>query len=1233
MGGTIVSLDSIKFDPVPSGLVPLDSIKFDDETPKQTVKNLVVGGGDIVPLDSIKFDEGIVDKAINFGKGAAHTVRAIDETVTGIGRGMIAFPVSKLRGLWEIAIKGGDTEAAKAAEEAWAKAISFEPTTDEARGAMQTIDMAIGPIFNSLKQMGEGAFGESAPEWLKYIGGVGGELGGAALLGKAGKVVKGEIGTLGKRPAIETKPIEIVGEKPSIRVNKVEIIPPEGGIVPLESIEFDKVISKITEEPLPESGKGILAEERVATAAVPEAKLPDPYRTLQNEPEGVIRNINTQETAIPLDSAGKEYGILDAQGEAVPGQKPMTKVEAEQFLLRDVVDTPEKVKTVTLSKDTVTDTQTSVPVSDATLPAREQAWTGEDRAGKEVYRQGNKNGRWWSFDRDYAETFGKTGKPVTRKNLPENIKLIDEVDLNNFSLPGETVDQVLDRLGYDGMTRLEGQMTGPDTTSVYLKSPTFLSDSIIPEVKGGATRELPKYAEGSAINLERLDTAEDVKVFLNNRTREIEDKIGKHKVTWDQTRAQAEALGWDVADIEKAWKKKGAFTAAEIDATRQTNLNTIEKLHEAIKDIPYDQTTLTPELRAQVLDAMDLIKVTSQAASEAGRALNIHKRILSKDPSFTDASQMAKILRVIEGKGGKRTDQMILAMRDLDFGDPSQVNRFINDYTRTKWEKLESGAFQLWMEWLLSHPLTHIVNATSNALTLAYTYPERILAAGIEAVRAKATGTERGIYFGETAQDIFSISKGLSDGWARFATAMKKGDTTNKLDHPTSALPENISKFLPTRALSGGDAFFKGFIENAEMNRLAYRQASMEGLKGEAFKERLTGLLSHPTEDMLTQAAKRGEYLTYQKELGEVGKLVLKARNTVPGLKYFIPFVKTPLNIAKFSLERTPLNLPVVAAKALRGELKGAALSEELAKPLMGSLLATTVYQLAQEGYITGGTPKNRAEKDEKLNTGWQPYSVKIDDTYYSFARMEPLGSILGMTADMVQIQKEMKEDETYNVATGIMGSITTNISNKTFMQGFTNLVQAISDPGRYGINIGKQLAGSAVPSVVAGVERSTDPYIRDTKTVLDSVKARVPILAEDVPKKLTIWGDPIERPGTGVERFISPMQISKEKGSPIGREMLRLKLDIGYPSRKIDDVEIDQKVYWNMVESAGKRAKNILDTMVSKPSWDRYPNGVKETIINSIVDSFRTAEREKLRAEYIREGLIDPAKKILEGR
>jgi hypothetical protein len=748
-------------------------------------------------------------------------------------------------------------------------------------------------------------------------------------------------------------------------------------------------------------------------------------------------------------------------------------------------------------------------------------------------------------------------------------------------------------------------------------------ESVVPQVQGGRVGKLSKYADESSINLEKLNTTDDVKQFVNGMTGRLEETIGKRKVSWDEIRATAEQLGWDVKDIKKAWDKKGSFTAAEMDATRQTNLNTITKVHEKIRQLPADKSQWTPEIRAEFLDMMDLIKVTSQASSEAGRALNIHRRVLSNDPAFTEASQINNVLKKLKGSGVDKTDALIDALREIDFNNPADVNQFVYNATKTKWQKLSDGAFSLWINGLLSHPLTHIVNTTSNALTLAYTYTERVVATSLEAVRAKATGTPREIYAGELKQDIFSFSKGLQDASKRFVDAMKRGEQSNKFDYKYSGLPNKVERFLPTRALMAEDAFFKGFIENQEMNRIAHNTARKEGLKGTALKNRITELLETPSPEMLEKASSRGKYLTYQKELGHIGNMVLNARNTIPGLKYFTPFVKTPTNIAKFALERSPLGFANVVSKAAKGELKGVALSEELAKPLLGSMLGFTIYQMAELGYITGGQSKNKAAREEKANVGWQPYSFKIGDTYYGYNRLEPLGSIVGMAADLSQIKNEAQENDKFNLAASVSGSISQNISNKTFMQGFSNMINAISDPVRYGDQLIKGTAGSIVPSVAAGVARSKDDKMRDTSSVTNAIKARIPGVSETIPAKLNVWGEPIERPGTAVSRFVSPVSISQEKGSKLEKELVKLKLDIGMPSKSISGVKLQPEEYWQLVKQSGGITKRVLDSVVNSSKWDSIPDITKEKIIKSTVDKIRNQARQQLIMQLLKNGRI----------
>jgi len=92
-----------------------------------------------------------------------------------------------------------------------------------------------------------------------------------------------------------------------------------------------------------------------------------------------------------------------------------------------------------------------------------------------------------------------------------------------------------------------------------------------------------------------------------------------------------------------------------------------------------------------------------------------------------------------------------------------------------------------------------------------------------------------------------------------------------------------------------------------------------------------------------------------------------------------------------------------------------------------------------------------KAERQELQNIGWQPYSVKVGDKYYSYGRLEPIATIVGMAADFSQIKDHMTEDEKYNVAAGIYGSIAANLKDKTFLTGLSNIIHLTDEPERYG--------------------------------------------------------------------------------------------------------------------------------------------------------------------------------------
>lgn len=65
-----------------------------------------------------------------------------------------------------------------------------------------------------------------------------------------------------------------------------------------------------------------------------------------------------------------------------------------------------------------------------------------------------------------------------------------------------------------------------------------------------------------------------------------------------------------------------------------------------------------------------------------------------------------------------------------------------------------------------------------------------------------------------------------------------------------------------------------------------------------------------------------------------------------------------------------------------------------------------SVSMLANDGLITGRGPADYRENNVLRETGWQPYSIRVGDTYYAYNRFEPVGILFGLAADWADIYK-----------------------------------------------------------------------------------------------------------------------------------------------------------------------------------------------------------------------------------
>jgi hypothetical protein len=152
---------------------------------------------------------------------------------------------------------------------------------------------------------------------------------------------------------------------------------------------------------------------------------------------------------------------------------------------------------------------------------------------------------------------------------------------------------------------------------------------------------------------------------------------------------------------------------------------------------------------------------------------------------------------------------------------------------------------------------------------------------------------------------------------------------------------------------------------------------------------------------------------------------------------------------------------------------------------------------------------------------GWQPYSLKIGDTYYSYRRLDRLASTIGTAADLIDFQSHMTPGQQRTAGALLVSSLIRNLDDKTWLSGVTDMTNALTDPQRYGSTFINNMAGNvAVPAIVAQAAQAFDPILREARNPLDKIMSRVPGLSQGLAPRRNIFGRPIVNEEGAAESF-----------------------------------------------------------------------------------------------------------------
>ena len=818
-------------------------------------------------------------------------------------------------------------------------------------------------------------------------------------------------------------------------------------------------------------------------------------------------------------------------------------------------------------------------------------------------------------------------------------------------------DEVIQRANLGGLTDTQTKAATINTDNIDV--PKAADDILNTETPVNRARQSDISFDGRNYNLENVtDPDELVRVidYIGEQNNNFVNARGGGPESFDKTIEKAKKV--ELRELENiiGYKLGDGVTPSRVAGARILLQESADNLMTMAQKIQAGEADVAFQLkfRQAISSHVGIQQAVAGMAADSGRALNAWRIPVGADIGGKSSIYQTQLQQAVDKYGGEKAVNK-LAEIILDSKDLTQVT------ARLEKMHFANGAdmlMEIWINGLLSSPATHAVNTMSNALVAGLAIPERFMSATV----SKIMRTDEGIQYGEVMGQMYGVYAGMRDGFRLAYRAMKTGETSdpsmkyearkynafsseNINANPilpnikaNSATAKGVDFFgdwvvrLPSRFLGAEDEFFKSVGYRMELNALAYRQASNEGLEGEDFVKRVAELIENPTEEIHLGATNMSRYQTFTNDLGQSGKDAQKFINNFPPAKIILPFVRTPTNIIKYTAHRTPFNKQMWADVKAGGVKRDVA----LARMSMGSGALFMGFNYALEGKITGRGPEDKSAREALKLTGWQPYSIKVGDTYFAYNRLDPLGMFLGLSADTAEVLQYAETEDASDVAFASMTAIAKNLENKSYMEGIANFINAFEDPDRYGESYMGRLVASMTPytSMVGQIERTLDPTVNEVYSIMDRVRSRTPHLSKDLPPRRNIFGDVITLQGGLGWDFVSPVYTSVATKDPVADEIVKQEVPIRmhrkyYGTGKFR-TEYTPEEYDRLVVLTGKEITNtkgpyknmnlhqVLKTVMKSdayndPRMTDGPDGSRAAMLTSVINKFKEAAIKKL--------------------
>lgn len=455
--------------------------------------------------------------------------------------------------------------------------------------------------------------------------------------------------------------------------------------------------------------------------------------------------------------------------------------------------------------------------------------------------------------------------------------------------------------------------------------------------------------------------------------------------------------------------------------------------------------------------------------------------------SLTDRERQEQRKKVLE-ETGVDIDRLPADIAD----DPRRLDRVLTAALTgqaTRADKL----YEYWINAILSGPATHAANTIGNLANLAYEL-------GLKRLGEVAVGKLLGRSDRARLDDFRAMWRAVDvrGAWDRARTAFDLEAVSGAGKFNEQAAPAIGGRLgrairIPGRYLRAADEFAKSLVVPVEAAAYALRTGRGHGLSGAELERHVQRELASDGSASSQYARRRSLELTFQEEPGAAIRYLVALREqggavgTV--MKYMLPFLKTPGNLLRQGVRKSPLGVVPLATEAYRAWRSGKGVSDELVSRAAEQLLAWgAVAGLMLAGddddlpVITGTNGGgSRGERDFR-GRNVPAYSIRVGDKWYSYRRIEPIATGLALIADGIEAYRSVRSggDATAALKTALGGAVKM-VGDKSYLASIGQIVDLVNNPEREGARWMTDFAASWMPNAVRQASAALDGERPDT--------------------------------------------------------------------------------------------------------------------------------------------------------